>query len=707
MRRLIPVFVVLLGLAVAGPAAAAHHTAGLSKCARQQPVKVTFTRKAAATIGRLTWKAGPAAPKKARYRVVRNGKVVGQTFGHSMKVAVVPGRKYTFRVFLVLPSGRVVRCGAPTTKLSSNYRVPSAPTFLAAKAVSDTSATLSWQPSQRGDAAITGYRVLRSGAVYGQTRGTLMTVKVASAHTYTFTVVAVDHNGRVSAQSGPVKVQTGHTAPTPPNSLQAQGVSGTGVTLSWQASQGEGRIAYRVLRNGKPTGETSSTTVSVSNLTPSTTYAYSVQAVDSLGYVSPATTPISVHTAAPGAPTAPGSLLGAAVNASTVQLTWQASQPAQGRIVGYRVLRNGTAVGQFSATSATIGNLAASTTYTFTVIAIDSLGDQSDQSAQVTVTTANPVPTSGHAYAFLLSDTMESFQDFENHYTELGTVSPTYYDCNNSTNWKGANVPLITQWAQARQVKVLPRFNCQNGAVIDQILNNPSLSQQWINYIVGQTTADGYNGALLDLEAGFASDRNAYTAFVTQLAGQLHAVGKTLVLAVSAKTADVQNNPRSTFFDYNALSAQADALFVMAWGIHWATSAPGAQDDISWVQGVVSYISTLPRVNKYILGMQLYAMDWPNGGGTSHPASSYQYADAMSLAANLGVTPTYSSTSDAYTFNYTDGAGTPHTVWFTNAQTEADRITLAHNAGFGGVGFWRLGHEDQSVWNNPVLTGTW
>jgi spore germination protein YaaH len=416
---------------------------------------------------------------------------------------------------------------------------------------------------------------------------------------------------------------------------------------------------------------------------------------------------VSVRTAPPGAPSAPASLLAAPLNDTAVQLAWQPSQPAQGTIIGYRVLRNGVPVGQYNADTVTVGHLAASTTYTFTVIAVDSLGNQSDASAPATVTTANPTPTSGHVYAFVLSDTDQSFRDLQNHYQSVGTVSPTYYDCANSLGLTGANVPLITQWAQARQMKVLPRFNCQNTSVLDRMLNSPTLSQQWISYIVRQVTSNNYDGAMLDLEAGLAGDRNAYTAFVTQLAAQLHAAGKRLVVDVSAKTADVQNNPRSTFFDYNALSAQADELFVMAWGIHWATSAPGAQDNLPWVQGVVNYISTLPRVNKYILGMQLYAMDWPAGGGSAHPAGAYEYAQAMALAASQGVTPAYDPTSDAFTFSYTDSSGVPHTVWFTNAQTEGDRITLAHNAGFGGVGVWRLGEEDQMLWNNQLISGAW
>src|SRR5262249_47820767 len=141
-------------------------------------------------------------------------------------------------------------------------------------------------------------------------------------------------------------------------------------------------------------------------------------------------------------------LIGGALNDSTVALSWQPSQPARGRVVGYRVLRDGTPVGQFKSTSVTLTNLAPSTTYTFTVVAVDGLGYLSDRTAPVAVRTVDPVPTSGHAYAFLLASTGRSFTDFQAHYQQIGTVSPTYYDCDPAADLTGGEDHLVTGWAQ-------------------------------------------------------------------------------------------------------------------------------------------------------------------------------------------------------------------------------------------------------------------
>jgi spore germination protein YaaH len=312
------------------------------------------------------------------------------------------------------------------------------------------------------------------------------------------------------------------------------------------------------------------------------------------------------------------------------------------------------------------------------------------------------VPSTGRAQAFLLASTDRSFADFRAHYRNIGIVYPTFFDCSAGAELTGTGNAQISSWAQQRAVKVLPRFNCQRSAVLNQILNQPDLRSKWLDQVVGLVEANGYDGANIDFEAGYASDRSAYTSFVTELASRLHARGKLLSLAVSAKTADVPNHPRSTFFDYQALAQQADTIFVMAWGVHWTRSAPGPQDDMRWLSQVVSYIDTIGRPGRFVLGMQLYGMDWPAGGGNAHPATSYEYSDIQALLARTGATPVRDADADAWHFTYTDADGVPHDVWYTDAATQAERVQLARDHGIGS-GFWRLGNEDQRLWELPQL----
>jgi spore germination protein YaaH len=313
-----------------------------------------------------------------------------------------------------------------------------------------------------------------------------------------------------------------------------------------------------------------------------------------------------------------------------------------------------------------------------------------------------PLPSTGRAHAFLLASTDRSFADFRAHYRQIGTVYPTFFDCSEDAELTGRDNQQIVTWARARAVKVLPRFNCQRSDVLRRILTEGGLRAQWLDRVVGLVDQNGYDGLNLDFEAGYASDRAAYTSFVAELAARLHARGKLLSLAVSAKTADVQGHPRSTFFDYPALVQHADTIFVMAWGIHWAKSGPGPQDDLAWLQRVVSYVASVGSSGRFVLGMQLYGMDWPAGGGTAHPATSYEYSDLTDLIRRVGASPVFDPTADSWHFSYVDGDGVPHEAWYTDSSTQETRMRLARDHGIG-VGFWRLGNEDQRLWDSPLL----
>jgi chitodextrinase len=85
-------------------------------------------------------------------------------------------------------------------------------------------------------------------------------------------------------------------------------------------------------------------------------------------------------------PSVPSGLSSSGLTSSSVTLSWNASTAGPSCTIQYRVFRDGAEVSSVSGTSVTISNLAASTTYRFSVAAIDQAGT-SAQSGQITVTT--------------------------------------------------------------------------------------------------------------------------------------------------------------------------------------------------------------------------------------------------------------------------------------------------------------------------------
>jgi spore germination protein YaaH len=430
-------------------------------------------------------------------------------------------------------------------------------------------------------------------------------------------------------------------------------------------------------------------------------HKYAVAAIDATGRIGRRTRTVKVIKGHEP-PGRPSKLRVRRATDSRVRLSWAASSRRSGRIAGYRIYRDKVLVRQVRRRSGSDADLAAGTRYRYTVAAIDTQGYMSAPTATVSVSTAMPAPTRGSAHAFLLASTGESFRDLQRHYRQIGTVYPTYFECRGADGAVvGEEDLLVTRWAQLRDIKVLPRFDCQRPAALHTILTSSAVRAATISRLVELVRQHRYDGINIDLEQGAASDRDALTAFVSELASRLHPIGKRISVEVSAKYEHTTTG-RSGLYDYAALGRVADRVFVMNWGWHWSTSEPGPTDDIVLSRKVADYVASMPNPRRFILGTNLYGMDWPNGGGPSNKSTALEYVDVRALIARYGARPVLDAQADAWVFSYTDAAGTPHEVWYPDAATVGRRVELARNRGLG-IGFWRLGAEDQGTWSNPLL----
>jgi hypothetical protein len=86
-------------------------------------------------------------------------------------------------------------------------------------------------------------------------------------------------------------------APNPPTGLRNAGVTGTSVSLVWQPpASGSKPASYQILRDGAVTGTATIPSAMSVGLKPSTTYRYTVRALDAAGAVSRDSAPLPVTT---------------------------------------------------------------------------------------------------------------------------------------------------------------------------------------------------------------------------------------------------------------------------------------------------------------------------------------------------------------------------------------------------------------------------
>jgi len=168
---------------------------------------------------------------------------------------------------------------------------PSVPINLAGSAQSDSVISIGWNASI-DNIRVTGYNIYRDGSstpiatVPGiNFEDTGLTASTA----YTYSVSAIDEAGNESNQSTTITIATNEPdieAPSTPQNLVVTGQSQRTVSLSWGAATDNIRVTgYNIYRNqgSTPVSTITGTTFVDFDLSPATTYSYTVSAVDPSG----------------------------------------------------------------------------------------------------------------------------------------------------------------------------------------------------------------------------------------------------------------------------------------------------------------------------------------------------------------------------------------------------------------------------------------
>lgn len=198
-----------------------------------------------------------------------------------------------------------------------------------------------------------------------------------------------------SSEATPFCIENGGSggdteAPTAPTNLTASNITETTADLSWDASSDNvGVTGYDVYQGLTNIGTVTGTAASITGLTASTSYTFSVKAKDAAGNESASSNTANFTTPSGAdiqAPTAPNSLAASNVTQTTVDLSWNASSDNVG-VTGYDVYQGANNVANVTGTSTQITGLTASTSYSFTVYARDAAGNISGVSNTANVTT--------------------------------------------------------------------------------------------------------------------------------------------------------------------------------------------------------------------------------------------------------------------------------------------------------------------------------
>jgi peptidoglycan-N-acetylglucosamine deacetylase len=215
-----------------------------------------------------------------------------------------------------------------------------------------------------------------------------------------------------------------------------------------------------------------------------------------------------------------------------------------------------------------------------------------------------------------------------------------------------------------------------------------------------------YRGISLDFEEIPAEAQQGYMALLGAMYADFHASGRNLKLYVNTP---VGNDD----FDLKYMADHSDGLLLMNYDEHQTGSAPGPVASQDWfVQNLKDVLKVVPK-EKAICAIGSYGYDWtttipppakkgrkpqePKVLGQGQELST-QAAWQEAVDADAEVELDSDSLNAHLAFDDED-AHVRHQIWFLDAVTAQNEMRAARALGIETFALWRLGQEDNSLWN--------
>ncbi|MGX4690132.1 chitinase [Streptomyces sp. JNUCC 63] len=351
---------------------------------------------------------------------------------------------------------------------------------------------------------------------------------------------------------------------------------------------------------------------------------------------------------APTVPAAPGGLKVTGTTSSSVSLSWNTVSGA----TGYNVYRSGTKVTAVTGTSATVTGLAASTSYSFQVTAVNAAGESVKSAAVTGTTTAGGgggggggtgLPkhaVTGYWQNFNNGAAVQKISDVPSQYDIIavsfadatGTPGAVTFNLD-SAGLKGYTVDQFKADIRAKQAagkKVVVSVGGEKGTVS---VNDSTSATNFADSVYSLMQTYGFDGVDIDLENGL----NA--TYMTQALRALSAkAGPSLVITMAPQTIDMQSTSAGYF--RTALNIK-DILTVVNTQYYNSGSMLGCDGKV-YSQGSVDFLTALACIQlegglaPSQVGLGVPASPSGAGSGYVSPTVVNNALDCLAKLTNCG-----------------------------------------------------------------------
>jgi len=274
----------------------------------------------------------------------------------------------------------------------------------------------------------------------------------------------------------------------------------------------------------------------------------------------------------------------------------------------------------------------------------------------------------------------------------INTLTPRWYFLDSSQTVSDHTDRTLIHWAKQHGKQVWAMVgNRFNADLTHQVLTDPARKNAVISKLSGFVVKYGLDGLNLDFENVYPKDREALTAFITDLSDELHRLGAVLSVDVSPDL----GTDWTEAFDYAALGEAADYIVLMGYDEHWG-GAPtaGSVSSLPWVQRALDKLLQSVPSDKVIAALPLYTREWIVQGEklTSRDMTLLEQGDLLRSRKTK-----WDGKTAQYVADFT-ASGVRHLVWAEESRSLAAKYAMAASRGIAGFAYWYAGAETDDVW---------
>ncbi|XEC92617.1 glycosyl hydrolase family 18 protein [Paenibacillus tarimensis] len=281
----------------------------------------------------------------------------------------------------------------------------------------------------------------------------------------------------------------------------------------------------------------------------------------------------------------------------------------------------------------------------------------------------------------------------------LDIDSPTWYELASADGTlKDTSDPALSEWLHNQGIQLMPLVHNQFDAKLSTaFLSDAEAQKTFIEALISSLVKNRAHGINIDFESLAGSDRDRFTAFVSDLAAAARKHG--LTVSIDLPRGSLAWN-HQTAFDHEKLATIVDFIMIMAYDQYWKGSTThGSVAGLTWTEAGVQEFLTygIPR-SKLLLGIPFYTREWQlDAAGKLVGNRTLLMKDIPALLDSRKVTSEFDPAFGQMKMTY-EMDGYTYIFWAETADTVKARIDIAKKYDLAGVAIWRLGYEQADLW---------